>query len=321
MKKQTPRHLLRVLPVVLMVLALVSLSLRADGPPAPAKATKRLFWKVTSPTTEVYLLGSIHVATPGMYPLPPEIEAAFAKSDVLMVEADITKADQAALQMQLMSQGMYPQGDSLQKHLTPETATLLQNFCKENGLPFEILGTMKPFLASAMVESTMYANAGLTPDNGIDLHFLNAANKAKTPKIVELESVDAQMKLILGLDDNLANRMLEDTFKDDSKAEIAKIVKVWNEGDVAALEKEMADDEKKDADSAKLNDLMIYQRNGAMIKKIDEALKGKEKVFVTVGAAHLIGEKGVVKGLTKLGYKVEIPGLTEPAPAAATTAN
>jgi hypothetical protein len=48
------------------------------------------------------------------------------------------------------------------------------------------------------------------------------------------------------------------------------------------------------------------------VKKIEDMLKGKEKVFVVVGAAHLIGEKGILKTLEKKGYKVEMPELTQP---------
>ena len=46
----------------------------ADEPAVRPAETKRLFWKVTSPTTEVYILGSVRaMATPDMYPWPPEI--------------------------------------------------------------------------------------------------------------------------------------------------------------------------------------------------------------------------------------------------------
>ena len=39
--------------------------------------------------------------------------------------------------------------------------------------------------------------------------------------------------------------------------------------------------------------------------KIEEYLKGKDPVFVVVGAAHIIGDKGAAKLLRDKGYKVE----------------
>jgi uncharacterized protein YbaP (TraB family) len=81
---------------------------------------------------------------------------------------------------------------------------------------------------------------------------------------------------------------------------------------VKTVETMVLEDNKNDPDQQKLNDMMIYQRNDEMTKKVDEMLKGKEKVFVVVGAAHLVGEKGVLKQLEAKGYKVERPELTAP---------
>jgi uncharacterized protein YbaP (TraB family) len=63
---------------------------RADAP----AAGQCMMWKVSSDTATVYLTGSMHVATPEMYPLPKEMEEAFAKSDTLVVEIleDMTDA-------------------------------------------------------------------------------------------------------------------------------------------------------------------------------------------------------------------------------------
>ena len=41
------------------------------------------FWKTESKTAIVYLVGSIHIGRPDMYPLPEFIETAFNKSDYL----------------------------------------------------------------------------------------------------------------------------------------------------------------------------------------------------------------------------------------------
>ena len=96
-----------------------------------------------------------------------------------------------------------------------------------------------------------------------------------------------------------------------------KLVKAWKAGDEKTIETLMLQDA-KDADEAKINALMLDNRNVDMVKKIEELLKGKEKGFVVVGAAHLIGEKGILKALEKDKYTVERPELTVPARPAAT---
>ena len=58
-------------------LVLTSLSLLVLAPTAPAsveRGSKLFLWKASSPTTEVYLFGSIHLGKPEWYPLAKEIE-------------------------------------------------------------------------------------------------------------------------------------------------------------------------------------------------------------------------------------------------------
>jgi uncharacterized protein YbaP (TraB family) len=41
-----------------------------------------------------------------------------------------------------------------------------------------------------------------------------------------------------------------------------------------------------------------------MTARIEQLLKGKETVFVVVGAAHLVSEKGIIELLRGKGYSV-----------------
>ena len=68
---------------------------RRGCPPAPAPAKKAMFWKVTSKDNVAYLLGSIHLGSKSMYPLPKEIEDAFEHSALLAVEIDINHVEPA----------------------------------------------------------------------------------------------------------------------------------------------------------------------------------------------------------------------------------
>jgi uncharacterized protein len=316
----TARRLQRSLgPVLSVLLLLVTTTLHAQAPAAPAAKTQRFFWKVTSPTTEVYLLGSIHVATDDMYPLPPEIEAAYQASKNLVVEADITNANQLAVALQVMQQGMYPAGDSLEKHVSPESMRSLRTFAAANGLPLNSLVTMKPVLVAMTAEALLLARTGLDPEKGIDRHFANQALETKDKNIVELESTDFQFKLIFGLDDKLAGKWLLESLKDDTQSELDKTLKQWKEGDDKALAQDAFGEDATDPDAAKMNDLIVYQRNTAMTAKIEPLLKGHDKSFVVVGAAHLIGDKGILKQLEAKGYKLERPALTAPPPATPTT--
>ncbi len=306
--------------VIALAILLGPAQLRAQSqaPAVPRTAVHRLFWKITSPTTEIYCLGSIHVATEDMYPLPPEMEAAFNRSDSLVVEADVTKVNQLELAMKILKEGSYPQGDALDKHITPETLKALQKFCTDNELPYVIFNPMKPALAAVMVEAMVVQKMGMSPELGLDMHFLREAGDTKK-KIVELESADAQINLILGFDDKLGEKWLAESLKDSGKEELEKVMSAWKRGDARTIQTMVIDEGKSDPALQKINDMVIYQRNDDMVKKIDELLKGREKAFVVVGAAHLLGDRGILKQLEAKKYKVEQPQLTAPPPAMPTT--
>ena len=69
----------------------------------------------------------------------------------------------------------------------------------------------------------------------------------------------------------------------------------WKNGDVKTLV-EIAFTEYDDMPNAEgFKKAFIYDRNVGMAKKIEQFLKTGKTYFVVVGAAHIIGDKGVLK--------------------------
>jgi len=54
----------------------------------------------------------------------------------------------------------------------------------------------------------------------------------------------------------------------------------------------------------KLYQTLIVDRNNKWVKDIEGYLNGLGNTMVVVGAAHLVGDNGLVNLLRKLGYKV-----------------
>src|SRR5512143_711517 len=120
--------------VLWAVLAVLAAPRLAVGQAKPV-TIRGLFWEAKSPTTTVYLLGSIHLGSKAMYPLPPAIEAAFSRSQTLLVEVDLNKVDQGKIAAQVMQIGLYQGDDTLLKHVDAATAKKLKTFCTQQGLP------------------------------------------------------------------------------------------------------------------------------------------------------------------------------------------
>ena len=71
--------------VLIVLLALLGVAQAQQAAPAQPKPRRFLMWKATSPSATVYMVGSIHVGDSSMYPLPKEVESAFAAAKVLAV--------------------------------------------------------------------------------------------------------------------------------------------------------------------------------------------------------------------------------------------
>ena len=57
---------------------------------AESSDKKAFIWQISSDTSTIYLMGSIHVASSAIYPLDEVIENAFQIADSLVVEIDIS---------------------------------------------------------------------------------------------------------------------------------------------------------------------------------------------------------------------------------------
>jgi uncharacterized protein len=293
----------RFITAVVVLLAFLGIAQAQQAAPAQPKPRRFLMWKATSPTTTVYLVGSIHLGDSSMYPLPKEVESAFAAAKVLAVEINIQKSDQAKTMGLVQKYGMYSGDDSLTKHLSKETLAALEDYCTRHNVPRAGMEQLKPWVVAISIAAMAWQQAGEDPNLGIDLHFLK---ENKPPqRIDELESLESQLAIFAEATEEEQQRMLASILKQGDKAKdmITRAQAAYVAGDADALQKVM--DEQDDVGSKSLEKKLLDDRNVTMTGKMDEYLKGKETIFVVVGAAHIIGDKGIARQLRDKGYKVD----------------
>ena len=294
------RHIHAVLLVLLTFLAAAQAQQAAPAQPKPRRF---LMWKAASPTTTVYLVGCIHVGDSSMYPLPKEVESAFAAAKALAVEINIKNADQAKMIGLIQKYGIYTADDSLSKHIPKETQTALDNYCATHNVPRQGMEQLKPWVVAVTIAAMAWQQAGEDPALGIDMHFLD---ESKPPqRIDELETMESQLSIFAEATEEEQQSMLASTLKQGEhiKDIIKRTQAAYVAGDPDALQKVM--DEQDDMGSKSLEKKLLDDRNAVMITKMEEYLKGKEPIFVVVGAAHIIGDKGIAKQLRDKGYKVD----------------
>jgi len=266
-------------------------------------AAESMLWEVQSPTATVYLLGSIHIAKPDLYPLDPVIENSFEKSSSLVLEANILEVDQTALLQRILTEGSYTGNKTIKDELTVEVYGMLEEHFKKVGLPVTGFINLKPAILALVLESLEYTRLGLSPENGIDLYFARKANGTKP--ILELESIQQQMDLILNMPDS--NLLLKYTLMDISSfaEQFDLITNLWIEGNANKLnELLIVESLRKYPELITIMDAIIFHRNQKMAEKIQTYLGSDRTYFVVVGAGHLVGDRSIVKYLEKAGYSV-----------------
>jgi len=275
---------------------------KAQQAAAKTPSKKSMIYEVKSEITTIYLLGSVHFGSSDLYPLNPKIENAFKVSPYLVVEANVNSNANLGAMLELVSKGLYGPGDNIKKHLSEKSYQFLSEKLKEMQLPYGSFDSFKPWFLAMNVMALEMIKLGIKPEHGIDMYFLSKANK-KT--ILELEGMEAQLKMLNSLSDSEQEAFLMGTLSDLEMLQqnMNELFKAWKEGDEKAMESFLLDF-KEESQGGEIYKKFFTDRNKSMLTKIEGYLKRKDRFFVVVGAAHLVGEEGLVQMLRQKGYSV-----------------
>src|SRR5688572_8036086 len=203
-----------------------------------SKGTSRgLIWRVERDGKQSWLVGSLHLLTPDFYPLPASMEQAFAKSDVLMEEIDMSGAGDAKVTGLILSKAMNPPGKTLTSQLSKETIAVLNTWTAASGLNVEALQAMKPWMVAVTVQTLALQSAGFDPAFGIDKHFQDAAMRTRK-RLEPLETAMEQIDFLDGLSPKTQDLMLRESLKSASdQSEVKTMAAAWRAGDAVGMER------------------------------------------------------------------------------------
>jgi len=262
-------------------------------------------WKVSLDTTHVYLLGSVHVASPDLYPLDKTIEDAFGSAIYLVVESNTNNVSQIDMAGLLGIYGMYPQGSGFKENVPEELYSKLDKLFQENEIKLSLFNDYKPFVIYNLMSQLILVKLGYKLENGIDLYFMDKANK-NNKSILELETIEYQLSMMSSIPDEVIIRMMQyDIDNPETDTYLEGLFKAWQEGDTAKMETVAFEALADLPEIAPYYEIMYDQRNYRMVQKIEEFLAGDEVYFILVGAGHLVGEKGLINLLKNKGYNIE----------------
>jgi uncharacterized protein len=285
--------------LLLAGLAAAAQLMAQDATVSPGPVPKRsMFWKVSSGEHVAYLLGSIHFGSKDMYPLPNEIEDAFDRSAVLLVEADLNHLD--LQKMKALAE--YPGDDTLWNHVSKQVRVHLEEFCGKYGFKATAMARLKPWVVAVMVSTVPKARSGREAGLGIDKYFLDRADKAKK-RVVEIESDESLRRLSKVITGEMLEKSLAASTGQDNDESGRRTEEIWMSGDADLLDRTLREAMSKDPIEAV--EANLEERNPHMADVVERFLKGQEPAFVVVGTGHMVGQIGLVKLLEKRGYQVE----------------
>lgn len=263
-----------------------------------------------------YIIGTYHLAPVSFVDSIPGLRGALAESEQVYGEietADMTSPENIAKMQQAM---MLPEGKTLTELLTPEQMQKLNATMREllgvdmsNPMVAQQMNKMLPQALVTQLTVIMYLkkHSGFNPTQSFDDYFQEQAVAQGKP-VGGFETMDFQLQALFGsisIERQIELLMCFLNNREWEESQVDNIVEAFFAQDLNRIETAMDEKQDNSCDATdEENELLIYGRNATWLEKMPEIMQQKS-TFFAVGAAHLVGERGVLAGLRNAGYLVE----------------
>lgn len=272
------------------------------APPAPAPA----IWRISDADSEIWLFGSVHLLPPELDWRSAEVEAAFNGADEFVTETDTGPEAAASFAALAQRYGRLPADETLADRIGAAEAARLARLAAGLGIDPAALAAERPWLAALQLSYSYAVRAGQSPDHGVDTVLADDARR-QGKRLTFFETPEQQIRVLADLPRDAEAHFLSLTMDQveagDDQMDVMD--RAWVSGDTATLERLLAAEWRESGDA--VHDALILRRNRAWAENIEQRLHGSGRAFITVGAAHLLGEGSVVALLRERGVRVEGP--------------
>ncbi len=262
-----------------------------------------LLWKIQRPGSEPsFLYGTMHSEDPAVVRLPGAVRRVFERSRGLTLEVVL---DPASL-LVMTSAFMLSDGSTLEDHIGKPLYRDAVKAMADYGMPEVMVSGMKPW-AVAVTLMTPPGKTGMV----LDLALYEEALAAGKP-VDGLETPMEQLAVFDGLPPADQRLLLKDALAhlNGMRHMLDQLKTAYLARDLRRLvrisDASMDSLHDADADSARrFNEKLVVERNHRMAQRMQPRLtKGRQ--FIAVGALHLPGEEGLLRLLSKQGYRVTV---------------
>lgn len=273
------------------------------------------FWTATKGTAKLTLVGTYHLGDPRHTPVVQALTPVIAGSAGLLVEGG-PEEEKALMDHMAANPGVMTitEGPTLLEFLPADLWKDLSTAMSERGIPGFMAAKFQPWYVSILLAVPPCAMSEMAAKNGLDQQLIDAALAANVP-VKALEPYDTLFTLFEGLSQEEQIGMIEQSLAMEPMVVDYSVTMadayfdgdarvIWELTRHTSYQLEGYTRERVDAELAKMEDVMMVQRNRAWIPVIEEAAKAGPLV-VAFGALHLSGEDGVLKLLVDAGWTIE----------------
>jgi uncharacterized protein YbaP (TraB family) len=286
-----------------VILLLLTYALVLNIARAQNNTNKSLLWEISGNglATPSYMFGTYHFASKQLVDSLFDTKKYFNACKVVVGEVLMDSTAMTSLVYAMM----LPGDTTLDKLYTSEEYKLISEYVtRVTPMDMRMVDHFKPAAVQLMLLSFTLPKTFSDTNPAIDMYFQQEGKRLGN-KVLAFETMKEQSDLLLGAPMNEQTKDLLESIhkKDEAKTEGEKLYALYLQQDLDGLDKLVTAAFSKGVKS-ELSDKMLKDRNLKWIVKIPAIIK-EQPTFIAVGAAHLVGQYGLINQLRLKGYTVK----------------
>ncbi len=278
-------------------------------------AVNPLLYKVSDDDSSVYILGSVHLGRMNIYPLPAEIMSIYEKCGAVMFEVDMNTLPEQTDDLSREETDSLVGAETIERAIAAikEEYPAMERRAQKlyPSINTENIAQAGYHTLQGLLSLAASTKSQLIDECGIDQAFVSYALRDKKT-MIGAESWKEQYDLTNNLPPEAYQAILNEYADVEEMAKkLNDEFDLWCKGDAAAIEQiEVSPLRQASKDSwqyVQYKNLLV--RNEHMTDKVIQQLEKDESTFALLGAAHIVGENGVIHSLQELGYTVDLISL------------